>query len=47
MQIDGCFRLLGRNGFLVKAKNARFSAAGFLCCQNLKYENCRRKSTAQ
>ena len=41
------FRLLGRNGFHVKAKNARFSAAGFRRCQNLKHENFSRKSTAQ
>ena len=33
------FRLLGTNGFLVKAKNERFTAAGWRCRQNLKYEN--------
>ena len=33
------FRLLGTNGFHVKAKNGRFAAAGSRCPQNLKYEN--------
>ena len=33
------FRLLGTNGFHVKAKNERFTAAGLRCRQNLKYEN--------
>ena len=33
------FRLLGTNGFHVKAKNGRFSAAGSRCRQNLKYLN--------
>ena len=33
------FRLLGTNGFHIKAKNERFIAAGSRCCQNLKYEN--------
>ena len=33
------FRLLGTNGFHVKAKNERFIAASSRCRQNLKYEN--------
>ena len=33
------FRLLGTNGFHVKAKNERFTAATSCCRQNLKYEN--------
>ena len=33
------FRLLGTNGFHVKAKNERFIAASFRCRQNLKYES--------
>ena len=33
------FRLLGTNGFQIKAKNGRFAAAGSRCRQNLKYEN--------
>ena len=33
------FRLLGTNGFHVKAKNERFTAANSRCRQNLKYEN--------
>ena len=33
------FRLLGTNGFHVKAKNERFTAAGSRCRQNHKYEN--------
>ena len=33
------FRLLGTNGFHVKAKNETFTAASFRCRQNLKYEN--------
>ena len=33
------FRLLGTNGFLVKAKNKRFTAASSRCRRNLKYEN--------
>ena len=33
------FRLLGTNGFHVKAKGERFIAATSLFCQNLKYEN--------
>ena len=33
------FYLLGRNGFHVKAKNERFTAAGLRCRQNLKHEN--------
>ena len=33
------FRLLGTNGFHVKAKNGRFTAAGSRCRQNLKYVN--------
>ena len=32
------FRLLGTNGFRVKAKNERFTAASSRCRQNLKYE---------
>ena len=30
------FRLLGTNGYRVKAKNERFTAASSLCRQNLK-----------
>ena len=33
------FRLLDTNGFHVKAKNERFTAASSRCRQNLKYEN--------
>ena len=33
------FRLLGTNGFHVKAKSERFSATSSRCRQNLKYEN--------
>ena len=33
------FRLLGTNGFHVKGKSERFTAASFRCRQNLKYEN--------
>ena len=33
------FRLLGTNGFHVKAKNERFTAGSSRCLQNLKYEN--------
>ena len=33
------FSLLGTNGFHVKAKSERFTAASSHCCQNLKYEN--------
>ena len=33
------FRLLGTNGFRVKAKKERFTAASSRCRQNLKYEN--------
>ena len=33
------FRLLGTNGFHVKAKNERFIAASSRCRQNLKYKN--------
>ena len=33
------FRLLGTNGFHVKAKSERFTAATPRCRQNLKYEN--------
>ena len=33
------FRLLGTNGFHVKAKSERFTAASSCCRQNLKYEN--------
>ena len=33
------FRLLGTNGFHVKAKDERFTAASSRCGQNLKYEN--------
>ena len=32
-------RLLGTNGFHVKAKNERFTAAGSRCRQNLKNDN--------
>ena len=33
------FRLFDTNGFHVKAKNERFTAASSRCRQNLKYEN--------
>ena len=33
------FRLLGANGFDIKAKNGRFTAAASCSRQNLKYEN--------
>ena len=33
------FHFLGMNGFHVKAKNERFTAASSPCRQNLKYEN--------
>ena len=33
------FRVLGTNGFHIKAKTERFIAAGSRCRQNLKYEN--------
>ena len=33
------FRFLGTNGFHVKAKNGRFTAAGLRWRQNHKYEN--------
>ena len=33
------FRLLGTDGFHVKAKNERFTPASSHCRQNLKYEN--------
>ena len=33
------FRLLGTNGFHVKAKSETFSATSSRCRQNLKYEN--------
>ena len=33
------FRLLGTNGFHVKAKSERFTAARSRCRQTLKYEN--------
>ena len=33
------FRLLGSNGFHVKAKNERFTATDSRCRQNLKNEN--------
>ena len=33
------FRLPGTNSFEVKTENERFSAAGWRCRQNLKYEN--------
>ena len=36
------FRLLGTNGFHVKANNERFTGPGSRCRQNLKYENLRR-----
>ena len=39
-KIDGMhFRLLGTNGFHVKAKTERFTFASWCCRQNLKYEN--------
>ena len=37
------FRLLGTNGFHVKAKSERSSAASLRCRQNLKYEISRRR----
>ena len=33
------FLLLGTNGFHVKAKSERITAASSRCCQKLKYEN--------
>ena len=36
---DVHFRLLGTNGFHVKAKNEKFTAVGSCCRQNLKHEN--------
>ena len=33
------FRLLGMNGFHLKAKNERYDAEGLRSLQNLKYEN--------
>ena len=33
------FRLLGTNGFHLKAENERFTAGGSGCRQNRKYEN--------
>ena len=33
------FRLLGTNGFHVKAKSERFTSASWCCRRNLKYEN--------
>ena len=33
------FRMLGTNGFHVKAKGERFAAASSRCSQNLKFEN--------
>ena len=33
------FRLLGSDGFHIKANNERFTAVGSQCRQNLKYEN--------
>ena len=33
------FRLLGTNGFHVKAKSERFTGVSWCCRQNLKYEN--------
>ena len=33
------FRLLGTNGFRVKAKKERLTASSSRCRQNLKYEN--------
>ena len=33
------FRVFGTDGFHIKAKNERFTAAGSRCRQNLKYEN--------
>ena len=39
-KIEGVhFRLLGTNGFHVKAKSERFTATSFRCRQNLKYGN--------
>ena len=36
---EAYFRLLGTNGFHVKAKNEKFTAASWRCRLNLKYEN--------
>ena len=36
---DVHFRLLGTNGFHVKARNEKFTAVGSFCRQNLKHEN--------
>ena len=36
---QGYVRLLGTNGFHVKAEIERFNAEGWRCRQNLKYEN--------
>ena len=38
------FRLLDTNGFHVKARNERFTAAGSRCSQNLKYETITSKN---
>ena len=38
------FRLIGTNGFYVKAKKKRFTTAGWCCRQYLKYENVRSSS---
>ena len=39
-KIEGVhFRSLGTDGFHVKAKSERFTAASFRCRQNRKYEN--------
>ena len=37
------FRLLGTNGFHIKAENERFTASGSRSRQSLKYENSRRR----
>ena len=36
---EGYVRLLGTDGFHVKAENERFNAEGWCCRQDLKYEN--------
>ena len=48
------FRLIGADGFHVRDKNERFTAAGSRCRQNLKYviwqttsQNCTKKRAAR
>ena len=40
------YRLLGTNGFDVKVKNERLTAASSLCRQNLKYDKIARRRLA-